>query len=192
MIATGAVTRVEMYLGSGAPGSAGPETFTLTRGPDGTWTGTGTAPTAGGGYHYTVGVFTATGRHLVDNDNWNIQVTGSPTSAPSAASLPADISLVPPFNYGNPVPATFSGEGRSVTGAEVVSNARPDVPASAVANFYEAHLARAGWSVDQSTFPPSGATSFSIGATKASGNGTRVCIVQYSGATVHIFYGTAG
>lgn len=181
-----------MYLGSGAPGSAGPETFALTEGPAGTWTGEGTAPAAGGTYHFTVGIFTATGRHIVDNDGWNIQVSGTPTSAPSAASLPADISLVPPFSYGNPVPATFSGEGRSVSGAEVVSNRRPDVAPSAIASFYEAHLARAGWSVDQSTFPPPGATSFSIGATKASAGGTRVCIVQYSGATVHIYYGTAG
>lgn len=192
MITTGPVKRVEMYLGSGAPTSSGPEAFTLSQGPAGTWTGSGTAPSSGGAYHYTVGIFTSAGRHIVDNDGWNIQVTGSPTSAPSAASLPADISLVPPFSYGNPVPATFNGEGHSINGAEVVSNARPDVPASAVASFYEAHLARAGWSVDQSTLPQSGATSFSIGATKAGAAGTRVCIVQYSAATVHIFYGTAG
>lgn len=192
VVTTGVVKRVEMYLGSGAPGGAGPETFALTEGPAGTWTGGGIAPSVGGDYHYTVGIFTATGRHIVDNDAWNVQVMGAPTAAPSAASLPADISLVPPFSYGNPVPAMFSGDGRSVTGAEVVSNARPDVQASAVASFYEAHLPRAGWSVDQSSIPPAGVASFSIAATKAGDNGTRVCIVQYSGSTVHIFYGTAG
>lgn len=192
VITQGNVSQVQMYLGSGAPGTAGPETFPLSEGPTGTWTGGGTAPAVAGTYHYTVGIFTATGRHIVDNDSWNIQVTGAPTSAPSAAALPADIPLVPPFNYGNPVPATFTGEGHSVNGAEVVSNSRPDVPASSVASFYEAHLARAGWTVDQSSVPSAGAASFSIGATKSGSTGTRVCIVQYSGSAVHILYGTAG
>lgn len=188
----GDITRIEMYLGSGAPGSPGPKTFVLTDQGDGTWIGTGTAPSVAGMYHYTVGMFTRSGRFVVDNDNWNVQVGGSPTSAPavSAAPLPADIPLAPPFSYGDPVPAQFNAEGKSVNGSEVVSNSRPDVPASAIADFYQAHLPRAGWTVDSSTTPSSG--SFSITASKAGANGTRVCIVQYSGSAVHILYGTAG
>jgi hypothetical protein len=126
---------------------------------------------------------------VVDNDGWNIQVTGSSAPTPAAAqSLPATIPLAPPFSYGNPVPAVFSAEGKTVTGSEVVSTTLPNVTPDTVAQFYTTHLPRAGWTVDPSTVPAAGAPSFSIVATST--GDPSVCVVQYSDSTVHIFYGT--
>lgn len=181
----GPVRRVEMYIGSGIPSSSSPITISLTESGAGTWTGTATAPSSGGQYHYSVGLYDAAGRRTIaDNDSWNITVT-----APSAAQvqpLPADIPLVPPFSYGNPVAAVFSAEGRTVSGSEVVSNARPDVAPSTVSAWYVSHLPRAGWTVDSSTIPAAGATAFTIVAT----SGQRACVVEFGAGTVHVFYGT--
>lgn len=193
---SGRVARVEMYLGSGAPNAPAPETFTLVQSSPGSWTGAGSAPSVAGAYHFTVGLYNAAGaRTLVDNDGWNIQVTGgasSTSSTPAAPSgpqpLPANIPLAPPFSYGNPVAAVFSAEGKTVNGSEVVSTTITGVSPDTVAQFYVDHLPRAGWTVDQSTVPAGGAASFSIAATTS--GSPNVCIVEYSASTVHIFYGT--
>jgi len=191
---SGDVRRVEVYLASGAPTGAGPLTYTLSQAGSGTWTSTGAAPSAPGQYHFSVGLYGPNGRYpVVDNDAWNIQVgsaappggtTGNSPPAPQA--LPANVLLAPPFSYGNPVSAVFNAGGKTVDGSEVVSNARPDVPASAVGQFYVTRLPRAGWTIDSGAIPGPGATSFSISAT----SGSEVCIVQYSAATVHVFYGS--
>lgn len=191
---SGDVRRVEVYLASGAPTGAGPLTYTLSQAGSGTWTSTGAAPSAPGQYHFSVGLYGPNGRYpVVDNDAWNIQVgsaappggtTGNSPPAPQA--LPANVLLAPPFSYGNPVSAVFNAGGKTVDGSEVVSNARPDVPASAVGQFYVTRLPRAGWTIDSGAIPEPGATSFSISAT----SGSEVCIVQYSAATVHVFYGS--
>ncbi len=189
----GPVGRVQMYLGSGAPNSPSPVVLSLSEGPTATWTGSVVAPSAAGMYHFTVGLFSGGRRTVVDNDSWNIQVVGAPTSQPApepaAAALPGDIPLVPPFSYLNPVVAVFNAGGSVVHGSEVSSNLRTDVSAAAIADFYQSHLPRAGWSVEDSGTPPGG-NSFTIVATKSDAAGTRVCIVQYSGGIVHIFYGT--
>ena len=187
---SGRVRRVDVYLGSGSPAGPAPETFTLAALGSGTWTGTGQAPAKPGQYHYTVGLYTGAGRKIVDSDSWNITVTGAASSPPASLTLPDNIPLAPPFSYGNPAPAVFNWAGSSVNGAEVVSTRRPDVAPTVVAQWYETHLARAGWSVDQSSLPGAGATSFSISASTGGASGEQVCIVQYSDYTVHIFYGT--
>lgn len=181
---TGAVGRVEMYLSSG-PGGAAPLTLSLVGDGAGNWTAAGAAPASAGTYHYTVGIYVRGVRTIVDKDGWNITVTGSSTGA-SGATMPSDIPLAPPFSYGNPVPAVFSAEGRTIDGSEVVSTTRTDVSAATVAQWYEVHFPRAGWSVDQSTIPAAGAPSFAIAAT----SGGRVCVASYSAAAVHVFYGT--
>jgi hypothetical protein len=183
-----------MYLGTGSPTGPAPMTIPLSGSGGDTWSGEATAPTESGEYHYTVGLYGASGRRIVlDNDAWNVQVGAAETPTPTPApvtTFPSDIPLAPPFSYGNPVPAVFSADGQSIHGVEVVSNSRPDVAPSAVAQFYEDRLPRAGWTVDQSTVPPAGATSFTMVATSAGATGTRYCVVQYSGSTVQIFYGT--
>lgn len=191
--------RVDMYLGSGAPTAPPPMTFPLSESSPGTWTGSGTAPSVPGQYHFTVGIYVHGNRTIVDNDGWNIQVTGSnasptgvpavsptPTPSPAAQPLPANIPLAPPFSYSNPSPAVFSAEGKTISGSEVVSTTQSTVAPSVIAQYYETHLPRAGWTIDQSTVPASGATSFSIAAT----SGSNVCIVEYNGSTVQIFYGS--
>jgi hypothetical protein len=187
-VTAGQVGRVELYLGSGAPNVAAPVTYLLIESSAGTWTGTGTAPSVAGQYHFTVGLYPRAGkkRILLDNDAWNVAVTGG--SGPSGAppSLPADIPLAPPFSYGDPVAAVFNAAGRTVSGAEVVSTTRSDVAPASVAQFYLTHLPRAGWTVDPSSAPPPGASSFSIYAT----SGNRVCVVEYSGYTIHLYYGS--
>jgi hypothetical protein len=151
-----------------------------------------------GVYHYTVGVFGANGkRRIVDNDAWNVTVgaaaTAIPTSLPDTApTLPADVPLAPSFAWSGPISAVFSGAGETVSGGEMISDSHPTVPASAVASYYETRLPRAGWTIDPSSAPAEGATSFTISATKPGDGGTRVCIVQFSDATVHIYFGTAG
>jgi hypothetical protein len=187
----GGVDRAELYLGSGAPNAPSPSTFPLAEGSAGVWTGTGTAPSVGGTYHFTVGLYSAAGRRfLEDNDGWNLTVqggngaTGAAGTGSGVKPLFADIPLAPPFSYGNPVAAVFNADGRTVNGSEVVSNTRTDVAASTVAQFYSVHFPRSGWSTTGATVP-AGATSFSMSAT----SGSRVCIVQFSAGTVHIFYG---
>lgn len=185
---SGATERAELYLGSGAPNAPSPATYPLTQGPPGTWTGSGAAPAVHGTFHFTVGLFNAAGRRfLEDNDAWNVQVTGGSTAGTGSGAVQplfADIPLAPPFSYGNPVAAVFNADGRTINGAEVVSNTRTDVPASTVAQFYSVHFPRSGWTTPGVTVP-AGATSFSISAT----SGSRVCVVQFSAGTVHIFYG---
>jgi len=191
---SGDVRRVEVYLASGEPAGPGPLAYTLTQTGAGSWASTGAAPSAPGQYHFSVGLYGPNGRYpVLDNDAWNIQVgSGAPSSGPTAVAplgpqpLPANVLLAPPFSYGNPVSAVFNAGGKTVNGSEVVSNARPDVPASAVAQFYITRLPRAGWTVDSGAIPGPGVTSFSISAT----SGSEVCIVQYSAATVHVFYGS--
>lgn len=183
-----------MYLSSG-PGGGGPITLTLAETSPGTWVGSRAAPLTPGTYHYTVGLYDFSGnRTTADNDNWNVTVTGNsgiggsnatPTSPPAGPQpLPADIPLAPPFSYGNPVAATFSADGEQIQGSEVVSNSRPDIPGSTVSDFYSVHFPRAGWTI--SSGPGAGASSFTMVAT----SGNRVCVVQYSGGTVQIFYGS--
>jgi len=191
---SGDVRRVEVYLASGEPTGPGPLAYTLTHTGPGTWTSTGAAPTAPGQYHFSVGLYGPNGRYpVLDNDAWNIQVgSGAPSGGttgsapPGPQPLPANVLLAPPFSYGNPVSAVFNAGGKTVNGSEVVSNARPDVPASAIAQFYITRLPRAGWTVDSGAIPGPSATSFSISAT----SGSEMCIVQYSAATVHVFYGS--
>jgi hypothetical protein len=178
-----------MYLGSGVPGPVSPIAAALARVSPGKWSGTMKAPSVAGAYHFTVGLFDRAGkRTVVDFDGWNVTIgaaapASTPTSGASTA-LPADIPLAPPFSYGNPVPATFNAEGRTVNGFEVASNKRPDVGVAAVADFYSARLPRSGWTLDPSTVPGPSATSFTIAATQ----GSRVCVVDYGGGTVQIFY----
>ncbi len=179
---SGAVTRIEVYLGSGVPGTSGPISTALTETATGTWSGSFGAPARPGYYHFTVGLFTGGRRTVIDNDNWNIRVL-EPSSA--AQPLPDNIPLVPPFNWGNPVAATFSADGRSVNGSEVSSTTRPDVTASYVSQWYANRLPASGWTIVPSTLPAQGATSFTIVAN----SGTQVCVVQYAAGTVHIFYG---
>jgi hypothetical protein len=176
---TGPVQRVEVYLGSGLPGSAGPIDVTLS-GAGGSWSGTVPAPQSPGEYHYTVGVYSNGKRSIIDNDGWNIKVLAPVTQA---QPLPDDIPLVPPFGWGNPVSASFTANGRSYSGSEITSTTRSDVTASYVAQWYENRLPAAGWTLLTPTVP-SGATSFTMVGT----SGTRVCVVQYAAGTVHIFY----
>jgi len=187
----GGVQRAELYLGSGAPNAPSPSTFPLTQSSSGVWSGTGTAPSVAGTYHFTVGLYNAAGRRfLEDNDAWNVQVhggTGSMGSSGNGSSVKplfADIPLAPPFSYGNPVQAVFNADGRTVNGSEVASNTRTDVSASTVAQFYSVHFPRSGWSTAGATVL-AGSTSFSMSAT----SGSRVCIIQFRAGTVHIFYG---
>lgn len=200
VVTTGSPRRVQLYIGSGSPTGPAPVTYDLTPAGGGTWSATATAPSQPGQYQYSVGIFNAAGRrNVIGNDGWNLLVTGGssaapPTSGPSSGAQPlyADIPLAPPFSYGNPQPAVFTGAGQTITGSEVVSTRDPSTSATAVGQFYQVHLPRAGWTVDPSTLPAPGATSFSISATSGSGSGMRICIIQYSDFTVHIFYGTAG
>jgi hypothetical protein len=193
---TGAVSRVEVFIGSGDPTAPAPTSFELTSSGPGAWTGTGSAPATAGQYHFTVGLFDPAGhRTIADNDGWNLTVaspqpTAPAPTAPAVQPLPADIPLAPPFSYGNPVPAVFSAAGASISGAEVVSTTRPDVAPDVVLQFYVVRLPRAGWTVDQSTVPAPGATSFSISASKPGAAGTLVCVVDYSSSTLYIFYGS--
>ena len=174
---TGSVTSVDVYLGSGAPNAPAPLTYALTESSPGTWTGGGAAPTVGGQYHYTVGLFTPSGRRVVlDNDAWNVTVSGG-SSGPAAAAFPDDIPLAPGFNYGNPTPATFTTGGQTVNGAEVVGTAAAQVDPSTVGQFYSIRLPRAGWIV-------TGSSAGSISAV----SGDRVCLIQYSASSVQIFY----
>ncbi len=189
---SGGVRRVEMYLGSGLPNAPAPLTFELSESAPGRWSAQGLAPQTAGTYHFTVGLFSASGRRfLEDNDGWNVTVratSGGTTTEQGGGSAPAlfaDVPLAPPFSYGNPVQAVFNANGSVVNGAEIVSNTRTDVPASTVATFYSIHFPRAGWSTAGVTLP-AGATSFTLSAT----SGSRVCIVQFAAGTVHIFYGT--
>lgn len=181
----GRASRLELYLAAG-PGGGTPLTFTLSPLGSGLWGASGTAPTTPGTYHYSVGVYSPAGQRTVaDNDAWNITVVGAPQQT-GPQPLPDNVPLAPPFSYGNPQAAVFSAEGRTVNGSEVASNARPDVAASVVAQWYEIHFPRAGWSVDPSTVPGPGAASFSIVAT----GGNQVCVASYSGGVVQIFYGS--
>lgn len=192
----GTPSRIQLYIGSGAPNAPAPVAYSLVRSAAGTWTGTVPAPNVPGQYQYSVGIFDGTGtRHVAANDGWNLLVDGptSAAAAPTAATsqaqpLYADIPLAPPFSYGNPVPAVFSAVGQQVTGSEIISTRRPDVSPSAVAQFYTIHFPRSGWTVDPSTIPAPGATSFTMVAT----SGNRVCVVQYQDFTIDLFYGTTG
>jgi hypothetical protein len=141
-----------------------------------------TAPDRPGYYHYTVGLYSEGRRTVIDNNNWNIKVL-EPASA--AQPLPDNIPLVPPFNWGNPVAATFSADGRSISGSEVSSDTRAAVTAGYVSQWYTNRLPASGWTIVPSTLPAQGATSFTIVANSAS----QVCVVQYAAGTVHIFYG---
>lgn len=185
---SGSPTKVQLYIGSGAPNAPAPAAYSLTQTGTDTWTGAITAPSVSGQYQYSIGLFDASGRrHVVANDGWNLMVTGpAPTAVPQAQPLYADIPLAPPFSYGNPTSAVFSAEGRQVTGSEIVSTRRPDVTATSVAQYYSVHFPRSGWSIDPSTVPAAGATSFTMVAT----SGNRVCVVQFADFTVSIFYGT--
>ncbi|MGH2444001.1 MAG: hypothetical protein ACRDFX_12670 [Chloroflexota bacterium] len=188
----GNVSAVTMYLASG-PGGGNPISFNLSQNASGAWSGIATAPTTPGIYHYTVGLFDAAGRRSTfDNDGWNVRVTGSspppatrpPVSAPQ--TLPANIPLSPPFSYGNPLPAVFTADGRTIHGSEVVSNTRTDVAASNVSGWYVIHFPRAGWTLQPATIPAGGARTF----TMVANSGAQVCVVQFSAGTVQVFYGS--
>lgn len=179
---SGSVDQVDLYLGSGVPGTSGPISITLAKGTAGSWSGVLTAPAQPGVYHYTVGLYSGGSRRVIDNNNWNIKVLQASTAA---GPLPDNIPLVPPFNWGNPVAASFQADGRTISGSEVVSNTRSDVPASYVARWYTNRLPASGWTIVPSTLPAQGATAFTIVAN----SGSQVCVVQYAAGTVHIFYG---
>lgn len=182
---SGNAGRVELYLSSG-PGGSGPLTYTLAQTSSGIWTTSGAAPSVAAQYHFSVGVYDAAGRRTVaSSDAWNVRVTGGVQSGPRP--LPGDIPLAPPFSYGNPEIAVFDAESKTVNGSEVVSNTRSDVSASVVAQYYVIHLPRAGWTIDPSTIPGAGVTSFTLVATSGA---NRVCAIQFSGGAVHIFYGS--
>ncbi|PZS01772.1 MAG: hypothetical protein DLM70_11185 [Chloroflexi bacterium] len=184
---TGQVRAVQMSIGSGLPTAPPPIAYKLSLVSNGTWRGSGDAPSVPGEYHYSVALFAEDGRRLLrDNDAWNIQVGNTqPTVAPAAQSVPPEL-LAPPFFYGNPTPVVFSAAGRSVSGSEVVSNSRPDVAPATVAGYYSTHLPRAGWTVSGSQLP--GSTSFTISAS----SGQRVCVIQYGASTIHVFFGVLG
>ncbi|MGH2448066.1 MAG: hypothetical protein ACRDFS_05620, partial [Chloroflexota bacterium] len=149
---SGGVRAVSVYLSSGPGGIL--RTYSLAESSAGTWDASIAAPSTTGTYHYTVGLYPDTGnRRVIDNNGWNVQVGSGSSGGNSggAQSLPANLPTAPPFSYSNPVPATFTAEGRSIQGSEVISDTRTDVPASSVSNFYEDHLPRSGWSVDGST-----------------------------------------
>lgn len=190
VMTSGSVGRVQLYLGSGMPNASAPLTFTLTQVSTGAWSAAGTAPSEPGTYHYTVGLYVGGHRSVIDNNVWNIQVTGSGSSATGPQPLPDDIPEAPPFSWGNPAGVVFSALGHSVNGSEVTSTTRSDVAPATVAAWYTSHMPRAGWTVDSSTEPAAGATSFTIVGTMSGASGTRVCIVQYAAYTIHIFYGT--
>jgi hypothetical protein len=179
---SGAVSAVSVTLGSGLPGASSPITISLLEGAAGAWSGSLTAPSAPGIYHYTVAIYSGGRRSMVDNNNWNVKVL---EAQGGVQPLPADIPLVPPFNWGNPVAATFSADGRTINGSEVTSSTRTDVTAHYVAQWYTNRLPAAGWTVVPSTIPAPGATSF----TMVANSGSRVCVVQYAAGTVHVFYG---
>jgi len=185
----GSVSKVQMYLGSGSPTGPSPVTIDLSQTGAGTWGATATAPSQSGQYHFTVGIFGPRGgRNVLDNDGWNITVSGGSSSASSGPQPPpADILFAPPFSYGNPVAATFTANGQSINGSEIVSNTLDTVSASTVGDWYNTRLPRAGWTVETGTVP-AGATSFTIVATE----GSQVCVVQFSAGTVSIYYGTLG
>lgn len=183
----GAVSRLVLYLSAGP--AAYNASYPLGRSAPHSWSGTIPAPPAPGSYHYTLSLFDASGvAHAVDNDAWTLRVRGGPTATaavPSVpATIPADIPLVPPFSYSNPTPATFAAEGQTLSGAEVVSDSRPDIKASTVAQWYLARYPRAGWTVDARSIPPPGATTFTIVASQ----GGRVSAVSYANGTVTVFY----
>lgn len=184
----GVIARLELYIGSGSSAASGPVTIPLSQVSPGSWAGTGAAPSVPGSYHFTIGVYNAAGvRRIADSDSWNLLVSGGSVASSSGGvqPLPADVPLAPPFSYGNPQPAVFTAAGQSVNGSVVSSTTRTDVPASDVSSFYMTHLPRAGWSIGSGASP--GATSFSIYATTAGGK--RVLIVEYSLATLHLYYG---
>lgn len=178
----GLVGRLEVYLGSGVPGTSGPITVGMSETATGTWVGSLSAPAQPGYYHFTLGLYSGGRRTVVDNNNWNIRVL-QPSSA--AQPLPDNIPLVPPFNWGNPIAATFNAGGHTISGSVVTSSTRADVTASYVAQWYTNRLPASGWSIVPSSVPAPGATSFTIVAD----SGSQVCVVQYAAGTVHIYYG---
>ncbi|GAC1470066.1 MAG: hypothetical protein PVSMB7_20350 [Chloroflexota bacterium] len=185
-LTSGTVGHVEVDLGSGSPTGPAPRGYTLTEIAPGRWSASGTAPLAAGDYHFTVHLESGGSRLFRDNDAWNVTVGSPPPTAGVLAPQPVSPELLaPPFSYGAPQAAVFSAAGRTVNGSEVVSDSRPDIAASTVATYYLTHLPRAGWSVSGSGVP-AGVTSFSLSAS----SGSRVCVVEYSGATVHVFFGT--
>lgn len=211
---TGDVRRVQVYLGSGEPNAPAPKTYELGSDGGGSWSGSGQAPGAAGAYHYSLGLFNASGHVIhIDNNGWNITVTGSgntgsntgntgsagnPGSSGNGASegnpiiqaqgpqpLPGNMPLAPPFSYGNPVVAIFSAAGQTISGSEVVSSTISSVSATTVADYYSVHLARAGWTITSGASPGPGATSFTISAT----SGSEVVVISYASGTQHIYYG---
>jgi len=183
----GTVRNVQMYLGSGATTGFSPVTIDMSRTGAGTWGATVTAPDQSGTYHFTVALFGPRGgRNVLDNDGWNVTVSGGSTASTGGAQAPpADILYAPPFSYGNPVAATFTAEGQSINGSEIISNSLPGVSAETIGNWYDTRLPRAGWTVQTGAIP-AGATSFTIVATE----GSQVCVVQFASGTVSIYYGT--
>jgi hypothetical protein len=176
---------VEVFLTAG-PGSAS-FSYSLQNVGGGSWAARFPAPTTPGTYHFTVTIFNAAGRAFPhDNDAWNIVIAAAPTPGGGPpATIPANLPLAPPFSFSNPMTATFTAEGRSINGAEVVSDSRPDISASTVAQFYLKRFPRSGWTIDQSTVPSPGATSFTIVATA----GQQVCVVVYSASSIQEFFG---
>lgn len=175
---------MEVYLGSGLPSAPPPQAYALSMSSPGVWSGGGPAPKSPGEYHFTVALFSSSGkRDLHDNDGWNIQVRSvQSTPAPAAVSIPPEL-LAPPFSYGQPVPTQFNAAGTTVAGSEVSSNTRTDVAASTVASYYTIHLPRAGWTILSA--PPAGAQSFSISARR----GGDASVIQYAAGVVQVFFG---
>jgi hypothetical protein len=184
----GDARKVQVYLTAGPGAAAGPFSYTLVQTSDGHWSTSVAAPSAGGEYSFSVGVFDTAGhRNVISAGSWVLSVhSAQPTVAP-VEPLPDNMPLAPGFSYGNPQPAVFTGAGKVIHGAEVASTTDPSANGSALAQYFSVHLPRAGWVVDQSTVPPAGATSWSIAAT----SGSEVAVVQFGAGTIHIFYGSS-
>jgi hypothetical protein len=183
----GDASRVQVYLSAGPGASAGPFSYELSQTADGRWSSAFTAPTAPGQYYFSIGLFNRAGhRSVIENGAWSVVVRGAASSG-GAQPLPADVPLAPGFSYGNPSPATFNAVGHVISGSEVVSTTNASANGGALGQFFSVRLPRAGWTVDQSTVPAAGATSWSIVATI----GRRVLVVQFSAGTLHFFYGNS-
>jgi hypothetical protein len=159
----------------------------MTQTSDGHWSASITAPVAGGEYTFSLGLFDTAGRrNVVSANSWLLNIRSAKPTVAAVQPLPANIPLAPGFSYGNPQSAVFTGAGKVIQGAEVTSTSNPSADGSALGQYFDTHLARAGWAIDPSTIPPAGATSWSITAT----SGSLVTVVQYGAGTIHIFYGT--
>jgi hypothetical protein len=189
--ASGPIERVEVYLYNPNSTHMAPITIPLSQ-SNSVWMAIISAPATPGLYHFTVALYDQSGHRIVkDANNWNLTVTAPPTTTP--VTLPADIVLAPPFNWGSPSATMFDTLGQTIEGYKVVSDIRSNVDPTAVYDFYNNHLPRAGWTVEAGATTAPTANGFGLTATKH--NGTRVVVVLMARASagyqVTVEYGTA-